>query len=382
MQTKKSKSPARASRPPRPQRPRRPKSPGSARHRPLWANAAFALLTVLILAVGGAGAVWASSRLTTPSDQIGSFDSLPVYNVIGQRTERVEFWPRARYHDRAQAMGYPLPYTPRQAFEENNASLILQNLILYSNFDQELTLSLSSQLQDTFACYSYANDNVVCRFYDNIPIQIADSQAPDTPIYQGVINSSSGRMISTGRYCYSALITPSAAMDAPTEEQYRQAYGTLLEQLLQLAGGGHQEAPYYCDGPLVWVLSTLQADFPSTVPVDLGADAAEAAEWTGDFSSAYSVLEGFCSTLLDNFQKNEQLLELPPWEQINWPEPNPNDPEAVERFLQEYYSTMYNIDLQILRQDGCYLVLFQISEHTLGLYFDPLLQAYTGFGLQ
>lgn len=306
MQTKKSKSPARASRPPRPQRPRRPKSPGSARRRPLWANAAFALLTVLILAVGGAGAVWASSRLTTPSDQIGSFDSLPVYNVIGQRTERVEFWPRARYHDRAQAMGYPLPYTPRQAFEENNASLILQNLILYSNFDQELTLSLSSQLQDTFACYSYANDNVVCRFYDNIPIQIADSQAPDTPIYQGVINSSSGRMISTGRYCYSALITPSAAMDAPTEEQYRQAYGTLLEQ----------------------------------------------------------------------------LLELPPWEQINWPEPNPNDPEAVERFLQEYYSTMYNIDLQILRQDGCYLVLFQISEHTLGLYFDPLLQAYTGFGLQ
>lgn len=380
MQTKKSKSPARASRPPRPQRPRRPKSPGSARHRPLWANAAFALLTVLILAVGGAGAVWASSRLTTPSDQIGSFDSLPVYNVIGQRTERVEFWPRARYHDRAQAMGYPLPYTPRQAFEENNASLILQNLILYSNFDQELTLSLSSQLQDTFACYSYASDNVVCRFYDNIPIQIADSQAPDTPIYQGVINSSSGRMISTGRYCYSALITPSAAMDAPTEEQYRQAYGTLLEQLLQLAGGGHQEAPYYCDGPLVWVLSTLQADFPSTVITGLGTGEEEYAE--GEFSYTYSTLEWFCSTLLDNSQKIEQLLELPPWEQINWPEPNPNDPEAVERFLQEYYSTMYNIDLQILRQDGCYLVLFQISEHTLGLYFDPLLQAYTGFGLQ
>lgn len=380
MQTKKSKSPARASRPPRPQRPRRPKSPGSARRRPLWANAAFALLTVLILAVGGAGAVWASSRLTTPSDQIGSFDSLPVYNVIGQRTERVEFWPRARYHDRAQAMGYPLPYTPRQAFEENNASLILQNLILYSNFDQELTLSLSSQLQDTFACYSYANDNVVCRFYDNIPIQIADSQVPDTPIYQGVINSSSGRMISTGRYCYSALITPSAAMDAPTEEQYRQAYGTLLEQLLQLAGGGHQEAPYYCDGPLVWVLSTLQADFPSTVITGLGTGEEEYAE--GEFSYTYSTLEWFCFTLLDNFQKNEQLLELPPWEQINWPEPNPNDPEAVERFLQEYYSTMYNIDLQILRQDGCYLVLFQISEHTLGLYFDPLLQAYTGFGLQ
>lgn len=380
MQTKKSKSPARASRPPRPQRPRRPKSPGSARRRPLWANAAFALLTVLILAVGGAGAVWASSRLTTPSDQIGSFDSLPVYNVIGQRTERVEFWPRARYHDRAQAMGYPLPYTPRQAFEENNASLILQNLILYSNFDQELTLSLSSQLQNTFACYSYASDNVVCRFYDNIPIQIADSQAPDTPIYQGVINSSSGRMISTGRYCYSALITPSAAMDAPTEEQYRQAYGTLLEQLLQLAGGGHQEAPYYCDGPLVWVLSTLQADFPSTVITGLGTGEEEYAE--GEFSYTYSTLEWFCSTLLDNSQKNEQLLELPPWEQINWPEPNPNDPEAVERFLQEYYSTMYNIDLQILRQDGCYLVLFQISEHTLGLYFDPLLQAYTGFGLQ
>lgn len=375
MHTNKAKSPVRPGRTPR-------SEPSWPFTRTLRANLAFVLLTVLILAAGGTCAVRASSLLTTPSDQIGSFDSLPVYNVIGQRTERVEFWPRARYHDRAQALGYPLTYTPRQAFEENNASLILQDLLNYSNFDQQLTLSLSSQLQDTFACYSYASDNVVCRFYDNIPIQIAPTGDGTTPIYQGVINSATGRMISTGRYCYSALITPSAAMDAPTEEQYRQAYGTLLEQLLQLAGGGHEAPPYYCDGPLVWVLSTLQADFPSTVPVDLGADAAEAAEWTGDFSSAYSVLEGFCSTLLDNFQKNEQLLELPPWEQINWPEPNPNDPEAVERFLQEYYSTMYNIDLQILRQDGCYLVLFQISEHTLGLYFDPLLQAYTGFGLQ
>ena len=82
MQTKKSKSPARASRPPRPQRPRRPKSPGSAR-RPLWANLAFVLLTVLILAAGGTCAVRASSLLTTPSDQIGPFDSLPAYNVNG-----------------------------------------------------------------------------------------------------------------------------------------------------------------------------------------------------------------------------------------------------------------------------------------------------------
>lgn len=375
MHTNKAKSPVRPGRTPR-------SEPSWPFTRTLRANLAFVLLTVLILAAGGTCAVRASSLLTAPSGQVDSFAALPVYNVIGQRTERVEFWPRARYHDRAQALGYPLTYTPRQAFEENNASLILQDLLNYSNFNQQLTLSLSGQLQNDFACYAYQRDNVVCRFYDNIPIQIADSQAPDTPIYQGVINSSSGRMISTGRYCYSALITPSAAMETPTEEQYRQAYGTLLEQLLQLAGGAHEAPPYYCDGQLVLVLSALQADFPSTLPVDLGADAAEAAEWTGDFSSAYSVLEGFCSTLLDNFQKNEQLLELPPWEQINWPEPNPNDPEAVERFLQEYYSTMYNIDLQILRQDGCYLVLFQISEHTLGLYFDPLLQAYTGFGLQ
>ena len=378
MHTKKPTAPARAVRWPERSR----KRPPTGRP-PLRANGVFVLLTVLILAVGGTGSALLCSRLTAPSDdQVGSFQALPVYNVIGQRTDRVEFWPRARYHDRAQALGYPLTYTPRQAFEENQASLILQDILSYSNFDQDLTLSLSSRLQNDFACYAYQRDNVVCRFYDNIPIQIADSQAPDTPIYQGVINSSSGRMISTGRYCYSALITPSAAMEAPTEEQYRQAYGTLLEQLLQLAGGAHETPPYYCAGQLVWVLSALQADFPSTVPADLGADAAEAAEWTGDFSSAYSILEELCSTLLDNFQKNEHLMELPPWEQISWPEPDPNDPEAVERFLQEYYATIYNIDLQILRQDGCYLVLFQKSEHTLGLYFDPLLQAYTGFGIQ
>lgn len=376
MHTTKTGAPAHADRTRRAKHPR----PKPAGRRSLRANAAFALLTVLILAVGGTGAVRLSTFLSAPSGQVESFASLPVYNVIGQRTERVEFWPRARYHDRAQALGTLLPYTPRQAFEENNLNLILQNMLSVSDTGLNPILYLSSRQEDGFACYSYQSDNVLCRFYDQIPIQIVHAGKQTGPVYQGVINSSTGRALNTGRYCYSALITPSPAMEAATEEQYQMAYQTILEHLMQLSGGGHQEAPYYCDGPLVWVLDFLMADFPSAVTFNAEEDSAEAME--GQFAYTYTALEMFYSALLDNFQKNGHLLEVPPWEQISWPQPDSSDPQAMERFLQEYYTTIYGIDLQILRQDGCYLILFQQSDSTLGLYFDPLLQAYTGFGIQ
>ena len=45
-----------------------------------------------------------------------------------------------------------------------------------------------------------------------IKLQVLSQEEEATFVYQGVINSATGRMISTGRYCYSALITPSAAI--------------------------------------------------------------------------------------------------------------------------------------------------------------------------
>ena len=62
--------------------------------------------------------------------------------------------------------------------------------------------------------------------------------------------------------------------------------------------------------------------------------------------------------------------------------PDQKNPEALERFLQEYYQRVYFLDLQILRQDGCYLILLQSDYNVLGFYYDPLLKTYTGFGIQ
>ena len=63
MHTTKTGAPARADRTRRAKQPR----PKPAGRRSLRANAAFALLTVLILAVGGTGAVRLSTFLSAPS---------------------------------------------------------------------------------------------------------------------------------------------------------------------------------------------------------------------------------------------------------------------------------------------------------------------------
>lgn len=358
-------------------KPARPAAPRQRR-----ANLLFAGLTTLILVAGGAGAAGATITITTPSGQVDSFAAMPVYNVIGQRTDRVEFWPRARYHELARASGYPLPYTPQQALDESNCWGALYNMI-GSCLDLRDLTALEQTANSSMACYSYQTDNVNCRFYDNVPVQITYNSENGLNSYQGLLNTSLGKGLDNDQLCLTALITPASSMPPATEEQYQQAYQTILEHLMQLTGDRPEETypadtnvPYYSDGPIVWLLTFMQDRTAYPFPIN---DVGEAT--AVDSSSAWLTITQFSNLLLDDSWKGQSVY-LPPWEQIGMAEPDRNDPEAVERFLQEYFQQMYSIDLQILRQENCYLILFQQYDSVVGLYYDPLLQTYTGFGIQ
>lgn len=346
------------------------------------ANLLFVALTVLILAAGGAGAAVATIKISTPSGQVDSLAAMPVYNVIGQRTDRVEFWPRARYHDLARASGYPLPYTPQQALDESSSWEILYNMIGFCLNIRDLT-GLEQGESNSMACYAYQSDSVICRFYDDVPVQITYDGDNGFSNYQGLLNTSLGKGLNTDQLCLTALITPASSMTTATEDQYQQAYLDILQHLIQLTGehpeGAYPddaEIPYYSDGPLAGILPILQETLLFSIPVDSPSEAMEVGS-----SSALSTITKFSNILLDDSWKGQSVY-LPPWEQINMAEPDHTDSASMERFLQEYFQQIYSVDLQILRQENCYLILFQQDDSVLGLYYDPLLRTYTGFGIQ
>lgn len=349
------------------------KRPGSGT---LRANLAFALLTVFILAAGGASSAWAAGRMVNPAGQQDSFAALPVYNVIGQRTDRLEFWPRARYHDLARANGYPLPFTPQQALEETGFEELLLNLMASCTYVSSLNGLTES---DRMGCYSYYTDSVICRFYDDVPVQLVREDGAEPFVYQGVLNASSGRGNGTDQLCYTALITPDDSMTPATEEQFQQAYQTILKHLMMLTGdtGG---APYYSCGPLNTAISVFPILFPYVM--DSANTADEAAAWEDTWGNGYSSVTGTLHQIEQWYEEANLTYDMPPWERLGVSEPDRSDPEAMERFLQNYFRDALFVDLQILRQDDCYLILFQFGTSVLGLYYDPLLQTYTGFGIQ
>ena len=362
-----------------PKKQTKPKGRGAAK-RPrsgaLRANLAFCLLTVFILAASGASSAWAAARIANPSGQLDSFAALPVYNVIGQRTDRLEFWPRARYHDLARANGYPLPFTAQQALEETGFQELLLNLIGSCTYISSLSgLEEAGQM----ACYSYYTDSVICRFYDDIPVQLLCEGGTEPFVYQGVLNASSGRGNGTDQLCYTALITPDDSMTPATEEQFQQAYQTILEHLMLLTGDTGS-APYYSCGPLNTALSIVSALFPYVA--DYANSVEEAIAWENASDSGYPSVMSTLNLIDQLLTQINMANELSPCEWMGVAEPDRSDPEEVERFLQNYFRDVLFLDLQILRQDDCYLILFQSSTNVLGLYYDPLLKTYTGFGIQ
>ena len=354
-----------------------PRRGAAKRPRPgaLRANLAFGLLTVFILAAGGASSAWAASRIVNPAGQRGSFAALPVYNVIGQRTDRLEFWPRARYHDLARSNGSQESFSPQLALDATGFQELLLNML--GSCAPVLSLSGREEANsEEVTCYTYYAGNIACRFYDDVPVVLLCDSTSEYPVYQGVLNVSTGRGSSADQLCYTALITPDESMTPATEEQYQQAYQTILEHLMLLVGDT-SNTPYYTYGPLADVLYTFIDQFPNA------AGAPDMPAWESSSEAAAPSVENTLNLFEQWFFIQADVEnDISPWEKLGMAEPDRSKPEEVERFLQEYFRMVYLIDLQILRQDDCYLVLFQNDINVLGFYYDPLLKAYTGFGIQ
>ena len=209
-----------------------------------------------------------------------------------------------------------------------------------------------------------------------MPVVLLCDSTSEYPVYQGVLNVSTGRGSSADQLCYTALITPDESMTPATEEQYQQAYQTILEHLMLLVGDTGN-TPYYTYGPLADVLYTFIDQFPNA------AGAPDMPAWESSSEAAAPSVENTLNLFEQWFFIQADVEnDISPWEKLGMAEPDRSKPEEVERFLQEYFRMVYLIDLQILRQDDCYLVLFQNDINVLGFYYDPLLKAYTGFGIQ
>lgn len=325
--------------------PEKKAAPGARRTR-------FVPLTLGLLA-GSALCLFAMAQwIIRPDLQVGSFAALPAYNVVGQQTDRADFWARAQYHNATPQT--PIQTTPLFALDalSRMEQLFPLDQLLYSRTPGTLTVP------DTSVKSAWYHTNtfqlLTCTFWDDVPA-IYSTHSGQT--YPGCIELSLGRSVVNEQQplCFTLLFLPD---EAPDEQAFEAAYSSVVDDLQQLCAGKLNSFHTLED-----LLGNLD---PAAFEGEPGWFAPlQARNLTG--------LAGQMSSLLLELYLNGSF----PYDLA--------DPAQADALLQEYFRER-SCTLQILRLEDCYLVLISTEQDsgtaTLGLYYSPVLKTWCGIGLQ
>ncbi len=329
----------------------------------------FALFSAAVLACSALASFLAANAIIQPSGQIGQMAALPAYNVIGQRAETMEFWARAQYHEQVDQSEAPGSYVASELFPYAGAQDMMERLLALQQSPQGLPLSPSPRGYSSAPQHIYDERmRIHCCFIDDLPLAILPG---DQSGKIGQLDVSVGTSTeNTFPFCYTILFTSGGP--APTEEQFAQAYQNILEDLLLLAGYPEEKA---CS---LWAILSLLMD-SGPFPDDL-TDAATR-DTLDVMNSAFQIT---VSQLLAPGQEARDN---------GWGSLDPSglfsrfdisDPASQEAYLQSLFD-YFSVDLQIIQLERNFLVLFNCSRASgcvLGMYYDPILQIWSGLGFQ
>ena len=311
----------------------------------------FVPLTLGLLAGSGLCLFALAQWIIRPDLQVGSFAALPAYNVVGQQTDRADFWARAQYHNATPQ--YPIQTTPLFALDSLSRmeQLFPLDQLLYSRAPGSLTVP------DTSVKSAWSHTNtfqlLTCIFWDDVPA-IYSTHSGLT--YPGCVELSLGCSMVNDQQplCFTLLFLPD---ESPDEQAFEAAYGRVVDDLQQL-GGGQMNS-----------FHTLEDLLSNLDPV-----AFQGNYWLSSLQARnLTELAGQMSSLLLELYLNGSF----PYDLA--------DPAQADALLQEYFRER-SCTLQILRLEECYLVLISTEldsgTATLGLYYSPVLKTWCGIGLQ
>lgn len=347
----------------------------------------------VILLAGTAATFLLEQAVLAPRRQVQTESALPVYSAVGQRTDDVSFWPWTFYAEQAGQTPTLFPMEGDTYTAEMLVTLI--DALLGGGVEMETS---------SVVIESYADARSNCQYLRDLPVlwRPPDGGEAQNLVLNMAYGNGSDPALTFGM-AVSFVVKP--ADQTPTEAQLEAAYRQVLLDL------------YFQCGAAGWLLDDAAASeimeaapAPVDVPSDPGGEtASQPAQTDGALSDEavrrlQSAAQMPLETMLDRLSGpmtelvglEDSILQWPAGlgpDTALWPVENSPDPAALaagtlseedthklEQRLQQQYAE-YGMELQVVTLSDSVLVLFS-SNATLGFYYDPVLEVWSGFAVQ
>ena len=347
----------------------------------------------VILLAGTAATFLLEQAVLAPRRQVQTESALPVYSAVGQRTDDVSFWPWTFYAEQAGQTPTLFPTEGDAYTAEMLVTLI--DALLGGGVEMETS---------SVVIESYADARSNCQYLRDLPVlwRPPDGGEAQNLVLNMAYGNGSDPALTFGM-AVSFVVKP--ADQTPTEAQLEAAYRQVLLDL------------YFQCGAAGWLLDDAAASeimeatpAPVNVPSDPGGEtASQPAQTDGALSDEavrrlQSAAQMPLETMLDRLSGpmtelvglEAFILQWPAGlgpDTALWPVENSPDPAALaagtlseedthklEQRLQQQYAE-YGMELQVVTLSDSVLVLFS-SNATLGFYYDPVLEVWSGFAVQ
>lgn len=347
----------------------------------------------VILLAGTAATFLLEQAVLAPRRQVQTESALPVYSAVGQRTDDVSFWPWTFYAEQAGQTPTLFPMEGDTYTAEMLVTLI--DALLGGGVEMETS---------SVVIESYADARSNCQYLRDLPVlwRPPDGGEAQNLVLNMAYGNGSDPALTFGM-AVSFVVKP--ADQTPTEAQLEAAYRQVLLDL------------YFQCGAAGWLLDDAAASeimeaapAPVDAPSDPGGEtASQPAQTDGALSDEavrrlQSAAQMPLETMLDRLSGpmtelvglEDFILQWPAGlgpDTALWPVENSPDPAALaagtlseedthklEQRLQQQYAE-YGMELQVVTLSDSVLVLFS-SNATLGFYYDPVLEVWSGFAVQ
>ncbi len=347
----------------------------------------------VILLAGTAATFLLEQAVLAPRRQVQTESALPVYSAVGQRTDDVSFWPWTFYAEQAGQTPTLFPMEGDTYTAEMLVTLI--DALLGGGVEMETS---------SVVIESYSDVRSSCQYLRDLPVlwRPPDGGEAQNLVLNMAYGNGSDPALTFGM-AVSFVVKP--ADQTPTEAQLEAAYRQVLLDL------------YFQCGAAGWLMDDATASeimeatpAPADVPSDPdGETASPPAQTDGALSDEavrrlQSAAQMPLETMLDRLSGpmtelvglEDFILQWPAGlgpDTALWPVENSPDPAALaagtlseedthklEQRLQQQYAE-YGMELQVVTLSDSVLVLFS-SNATLGFYYDPVLEVWSGFAVQ
>ena len=346
-----------------------------------------------ILLAGTAATFLLEQAVLAPRRQVRAESSLPVYSAVGQRTDDVSFWPWIFYAEQAGQTPTLFPMEGDAYTAEMLVTLV--DALLGGGVEME-TSSLVTE--------SYTDARSSCLYLRDLPVLWTPPDGDEAKNL--TLNMAYGGGSDPALTFGMAMSFVLKSEETPTEAQLEAAYRQVLLDL------------WFQCGAVGWLMDSATASeviSATSAPADVASEPEETPAsqplGTEDGSLSDEALRRLqasarlpIESLLDRLAApltealaTDFFLQWPAGlgpDTSLWPPENSPDPAALaggtmsetdthklEQRLQQQYAE-YGMELQVVTLSDSVLVLFSGGGSTMGLYYDPVLEKWSGIAIQ